>query len=97
MARPGGNPGLKGVKGKSGTKSKEEFKKQIMSNEAFVEAMKEMRDKIVEKMKEKMDKADYRALNDSLDKMTKNIQLLSGGATENVNFIDGIQYIKPNE
>jgi len=36
-------------------------------------------------------------LTDIIDKLTKNIQLMGGGATENINVISGFQYIKPNE
>lgn len=81
----------------NGTKPKGVFIKEAMTNQVFVEAMKSLRDDIVIRMRETMSKADYRALNDSLDKMTKNIQLLSGESTENVRVIDGINFIYPNE
>lgn len=77
-----------GVKGRSGTKKISTLMEKAMSNQAFVEAMKIMRDKIILQMQNKMDDADYRALNDSLDKMTKNIQLLSGESTENIKFTE---------
>ena len=42
------------------------------------------RKEILVKMKSKINKAQYNQLSDAFDKMTKNIQLLSGGSTENI-------------
>src|SRR5258708_193306 len=42
---------------------------------------------IMERLKVTRDKAKYRDLMDGLDKTTKNIQLLSGGMTENLSII----------
>ncbi len=49
-----------------------------------VERMITHREKVITKMEEKIDKAHYNQLTDALDKLTKNIQLLSGGSTENI-------------
>lgn len=40
--------------------------------------------KVIDRLAKKLDAATYRDLTDSLDKLTKNIQLLSGKATETV-------------
>jgi hypothetical protein len=50
----------------------------------IVKEMQDHRANVIKQMVIKMPKADYRALTDSLDKLTKNIQLLSGGATANI-------------
>ena len=42
------------------------------------------RDKLLRRMEETIDDAEYNDLSNSLDKVVKNIQLLSGGATQNV-------------
>ena len=42
------------------------------------------RDRAMKAMKGKISKAKYRDLMDAIDKLTKNIQLLSGGLTEDV-------------
>ena len=46
-------------------------------------ALEEERKKIIERLKKTRNKAKYRDLIDGLDKVTKNIQLLSGGKTDN--------------
>lgn len=46
----------------------------------------EERDRAIQALKGKISKAKYRDLVDSVDKLTKNIQLLSGGATDSVTF-----------
>jgi|ERR1051325_879879 hypothetical protein len=50
----------------------------------IVRKMEEHRDQVIADMIRKMPKAKYRDLTDALDKLTKNIQLLSGKATENL-------------
>lgn len=42
-----------------------------------------------------LSREEYKVLVDALDKINKNIQLLSGGETERVG-VKGINYIKPN-
>ena len=43
------------------------------------------RNEIIERLKVTRGKAKYRDLIDGFDKITKNLQLITGGATENVN------------
>ncbi len=50
----------------------------------LVSRLEEERDAIVERLKVTRGKAKYRDLVDGLDKITKNIQLLTGGSTQNV-------------
>jgi hypothetical protein len=50
----------------------------------LVQRLEEERDAVIKRMKAVRGKAKYRDLVDSVDKLTKNIQLLSGRATENV-------------
>ena len=54
----------------------------------IVTEMEQHRNDVVAEMRKKLPKAKYRDLTDALDKLTKNIQLLSGGKTSNeqVNF-----------
>jgi hypothetical protein len=49
----------------------------------FVDAMTKHRENVLTEMVKKLPKAKYRELTDALDKLTKNIQLLSGGKTAN--------------
>lgn len=63
--------------------------KIITETKSYQEAIKPVvdrliieRDRAIKAMKGKISKAKYRDLVDSADKLTKNIQLLSGGATE---------------
>jgi uncharacterized protein (DUF1778 family) len=49
----------------------------------IVKAMMEHRENVLAQMVLKLTKAKYRDLTDSLDKVKKNIQLLSGGKTAN--------------
>lgn len=51
--------------------------------EPIVQDMQDHRENVIKEMVKKMPKAKYRDLTDSLDKLTKNIQLLSGGKTSN--------------
>jgi hypothetical protein len=51
----------------------------------IVQKMVDHRDNIIAEMVKKMPKAKYRDLTDGFDKLTKNIQLLSGGKTANEN------------
>jgi len=48
----------------------------------IVEQMKKERTRAIMAMAGKIEKAKYRDLNDAVDKLTKNIELLTGGATE---------------
>lgn len=56
--------------------------KKVM--EPVVKQLEETRRRAISMLAEKVDTASYRDLVYSVDKFTKNIQLLSGGATENV-------------
>lgn len=47
----------------------------------IVQEMMDHRTEVIAQMKSKINKAKYRDLTDALDKLTKNIQLLSGGKT----------------
>lgn len=58
------------------TKSYQEVLKPI------VDQMKLERQRAIDAMKSRIDKAKYRDLSDAIDKLTKNIELLSGGDTE---------------
>lgn len=48
----------------------------------IVEQMEEERQRAIGLLKKKISKAKYRDLTDGIDKLTKNIQLLTGGKTE---------------
>ena len=48
-----------------------------------VAEMQAHRDEVLVRMRKEFSKAKYRELTDALDKLTKNIQLLSGGKTSN--------------
>lgn len=50
----------------------------------IIEAMEEERRQIIEELKKKRNKAKYRDLMDGLDKITKNVELLSGRETERI-------------
>ena len=50
----------------------------------LITRLEEERDAIVEALKKKRGKAKYRDLIDGLDKVTKNLQLLTGGSTANI-------------
>lgn len=50
----------------------------------LVQRLEEERDAIVTALKKKRGKAKYRDLIDGLDKITKNLQLLTGGSTANI-------------
>ena len=50
----------------------------------FVQKLMDHREKVIERMQATLPKAQYHNLVESLDKLTKNIQLLSGKATDNV-------------
>lgn len=52
--------------------------------ESLVRRLEKERDAIIERMQEVRDEAKYRDLSDGLDKTTKVLQLLTGGATENI-------------
>ena len=57
-----------------------------------VEQMEEERQRAINLLKKKISKAKYRDLTDGIDKLTKNIQLLSGGKTENFGFVKLNEY-----
>lgn len=95
MARAGGNPLCKGNKNTGRKKKSEEFD-VAMNTKATIEAMKRIRDKAIKMATEKMSQADFRGLTDSIDKMTKNIQLLSDKPTDNIGVIKGIKLIMPD-
>jgi hypothetical protein len=59
----------------------QEFQEAI---DPVVKQMIALRNQAMKRMKETADKASYRDVTDSLDKLTKNIQLLSGKSTENI-------------
>jgi len=65
--------------------------------EPIVEALIAERDAAIEAMKSKRGKAKYRDLADAIDKLTKNIQLLGGKPTENLEIIKGFDYIRPKQ
>ena len=50
----------------------------------LVQQLEDERQAILKRMPEVRDKAKYRDLSDALDKTTKVLQLLTGGATENI-------------
>ena len=51
--------------------------------EPIVQSMVDHREKVMKRLTTQLPKAKYRDLVDSLDKLTKNIQLLNGGKTSN--------------
>jgi len=55
------------------------FKKAVLP---IVQKLEDERNAIIERLKKTRNKAKYRDLMDGLDKTTKNIQLLTGGKTE---------------
>ena len=57
------------------------FKKEL---QPLLKRLEEERDAVIKRMKATRSKAKYRDLVDAVDKLTKNIQLLSGRATERV-------------
>lgn len=60
----------------------------------IVEKLEAHRLKVIERLAKKLDAATYRDLTDSLDKLTKNIQLLRGKATERPNnVITGLEHL----
>lgn len=61
----------------------------------LVHRLVEERDAVIERLKETRNKAKYRDLIDGLDKITKNIQILTGGSTANV--IIGVKKLKDDE
>lgn len=61
----------------------------------LVERLEEERDAIVKALKSKRGKAKYRDLIDGLDKITKNLQLLTGGSTANIAI--GVKKLKDSE
>lgn len=64
---------------------------------SIVKQLEKERQRAISALAGKIDEAKYRDLNDGIDKLTKNIQLLTGGDTERnnqpvlVKFIDGTE------
>lgn len=63
--------------------------------EPLTSRLEKERDAIIECLKSTRNKAKYRDLIDGLDKITKNIQLLTGGATQNIAI--GVKTLKDDE
>lgn len=61
----------------------------------FVQKLEEERERAINDLKGKIGKAKYRDLVDAIDKLTKNHQLLTGGATSNVAI--GVKSLKDDE
>jgi hypothetical protein len=60
----------------------------------IVQKLEAHRLKVIDRLSKKLDAASYRDLTDSLDKLTKNIQLLRGKATERPNnVITGLEHL----
>jgi len=82
-----------GSKGGSKTKTQEQKTASAIAKEnlgkprirkaidSIVEQLEVERQRAIDKLKTKISEAKYRDLNDGIDKLTKNIQLLSGKAT----------------
>lgn len=51
----------------------------------IIEQLEEERQRAIKTLKSRISKAKYRDLTDAIDKLTKNIQLLGGKPTENLN------------
>ena len=82
------------IRKKGYAKSTSEKPKLITETNSYKEEMKPFIDELIEErdrarkeMKSKISKAKYRDLTDAIDKLTKNIQLLSGGSTDRVAII----------
>ena len=72
--------------------SRKSYKKVISS---FVDKLEVERQRAVDAMAGKISKAKYRDLTDAIDKLTKNHQLLTGGATANLAV--GVKKLKDDE
>ena len=61
--------------------------------DSIIDQLEIERQRAIDKLKHKISDAKYRDLNDGIDKLTKNIQLLSGKATDrqDINLIDDDQ------
>lgn len=77
--------------GKRYSTSTSKTPQRVTETKSYQEEMKPVLDQLITErqraldgLKLKISKAKYRDLNDAIDKLTKNIQLLSGGATERV-------------
>ena len=55
------------------------YKREILP---LIKRLEDERDRAIDLMSKKIGKATYRDMSDAIDKLTKNIQLLSGGATD---------------
>jgi len=86
--------------GKGYAKNPQHFKKTKAYQEEIkpiLERLEEERDAALERAKVTRNKAKYRDLIDSTEKLTKLIQLLSGESTENLTFVDFIKHVKDPE
>ena len=63
----------------------------------ILEQLFEERNRAIKALKGKISKAKYRDLTDAIDKLTKNIQLLSGGSTERVVVVNFDEAFKDRE
>ncbi len=61
----------------------------------LVQRLETERDEIIKRLEATRNKAKYRDLIDGLDKITKNIQLLTGGSTQNIAI--GVTKLKDDE
>lgn len=87
----GERPNVSKIGVKKGYTPKQSASGNIQQTKTYKAAMKpvidrmmEERDRAIKAMRGKISKAKYRDLVDSADKLTKNIQLLSGGATDDI-------------
>lgn len=58
----------------------------------LVERLENERNAIIARLEKVRSKAKYRDLIDGLDKITKNIQLLTGGSTDNVKVVTVVKF-----
>lgn len=77
---------------KGAVTSRKSYKAEIRS---FVDRLEEERERAINAMAGTISKAKYRDLTDAIDKLTKNHQLLTGGATANVAL--GVKKLKDDE
>jgi hypothetical protein len=87
----GGRPVITSIAPKKGYSRRTADSGKIQKTKSYqaaiaplVQRLEKERDAVIKRMRAVRNKAKYRDLVDSVDKLTKNIQLLSGKATENV-------------
>jgi lantibiotic modifying enzyme len=87
----GGRPVITTIAPKKGYSRRTAHSGKIQKTKSYqsviaplLQRLEEERDRAISMMRKRISKAKYRDLTDSMDKLTKNIQLLSGKATENV-------------